>query len=224
MNRPTALELAQCIDHTLLKPDAPESALVRLCAEAQEFGFISVCVQPCWARLATRQMEGSPVLVGTVVGFPHGANTISARTFEAKQALRDGAHELDMVVNIGAIKSGAWQTVTWDIEAVVREAQAAGAEVKVILECAYLTDEEKRAAAEIVADSGAGFVKTSTGFGPHGATIEDVRLLRETVGDRCGVKAAGGIRDLTSALAMLEAGANRLGTSAGIAILQALSS
>ncbi|HZT43546.1 MAG TPA: deoxyribose-phosphate aldolase [Chthonomonadaceae bacterium] len=213
-------ELAQRIDHTLLKPDAPEAAVRQLCGEARTHGFISVCILPCWVSVAQAELEDSGVRVGTVVGFPLGANATAVKGFEAEEAMRDGADELDMVLNISAVKSAAWQAVEADIAAVVAIAEAGGAEVKAILECAYLTEAEKRHAAEIVAGSGAAFVKTSTGFGPGGATVDDVRLLREVAHGRCGVKAAGGIRDLKTALAMLDAGATRLGTSAGLAILQ----
>lgn len=218
----TRQELARVIDHTLLKPDAPEQAIRQLCAEAREHGFVSVCVLPCWASLAAADLEDSGVLVGTVIGFPLGANTPATKAFEAEEAIRQGAAELDMVLALSALKSGAWNAVEVDITGVVEVARAGGAEVKVIIECAYLNEAEKRQAAEIVAASGAAFVKTSTGFGPHGATVEDVRLLRSVVGERCGVKAAGGIRDLEAALAMLAAGADRLGTSAGLALLAAL--
>ena len=211
--------LARRIDHTLLKPDAPERAIVQVCAEARAHGFVSVCIPPCWVSLAEAELEDSGVRVGTVVGFPLGFNATAVKAFEAEEVIRDGVDDLDMVINLSAVKSAAWPAVEADIADVVRVAQAGGAEVKVILECAYLTDAEKRRAAEIVAASGAAFVKTSTGFGPHGATVEDVRLLKSIVGDRCGVKAAGGIRDLATALAMLQAGATRLGTSAGVAIL-----
>ena len=213
-------ELAQRIDHTLLKPDAPEADVRRLCEEARAHGFISVCLLPCWVSVAQAELEDTGVRVGTVVGFPLGANATAVKVFEAEEAMRDGAEELDMVLNISAVKSVFWQAVEADIAAVVATAKAGGAEVKVILECAYLTEAEKRQATEIVAGSGAAFVKTSTGFGPGGATHDDVRLLREVAAGRCGVKAAGGIRDLKTAVAMLEAGATRLGTSAGIAILQ----
>lgn len=216
--------LAKLIDHTLLKPDASERAIVQLCSEALDHNFISVCVQPCWVWRAAQELEGSNVRVGAVIGFPHGANITPVKRFEAEQALAQGARELDMVINIGAVKSEYWSDVKADIAAVVEAGHAGNAEVKVILECAYLTEEEKRLLSSMVVNSGADFVKTSTGFGPHGATVEDVRLLRSAVaelGDRCGVKAAGGIRDLPTALAMLEAGATRLGTSAGIALVEA---
>jgi len=218
----TRQELARVIDHTLLKPDAPEPAIRQLCVEAREHGFISVCVPPCWVSLAAADLEDSGVRAGTVIGFPLGANTTATKAFEAEEAIRQGAAELDMVLALSALKSGAWHAVEADIAGVIAVARAGGAEVKVILECAYLTEAEKRQAAEIVAESGAAFVKTSTGFGPHGATVEDVRLLRSVVGERCGVKAAGGIRDLETARAMLAAGATRLGTSASLALLAAL--
>lgn len=217
-----AQELAAMIDHTTLKPDAPLAAIQQLCVEARQHKFASVCVQPCWVSLCAAELEDTGVLVCTVIGFPHGANATAVKVFEAEEAMRQGANELDMVINIGAVKSEMWQAVENDIQSVVNVAGEAGAAVKVIIECALLTDEEKKRVTEMVAASGAAFVKTSTGFASHGATIEDVRLLRGIVGARCGVKAAGGIRDLPTALAMIEAGANRLGTSASLAILNAL--
>ncbi len=217
-----AQELAAMIDHTVLKPDAPLAAIQQLCAEARQHKFASVCVQPCWVGLCAAELEDTGVLVCTVIGFPHGANATAVKVFEAEEAMRQGANELDMVINIGAVKSQMWQAVENDIQSVVQVAAQAGAAVKVIIECALLTDEEKKRVTEMVAASGAAFVKTSTGFASHGATVEDVRLLRGIAGARCGVKAAGGIRDLPTALAMIEAGANRLGTSASLAILNAL--
>ena len=208
------------IDHTILKPDAAEPAIRQLCAEARQHRFASVCVQPCWVSLCAALLEDSGVLVCTVIGFPHGANTTIVKAFEAEEADRQGAQELDMVINIGAVKSQHMQDVERTFRAWSSIAHDAGAHVKVIFECALLTLPEKRLVTEIVAGSGADFVKTSTGFGPHGATIDDVRLLREIAGERCGVKAAGGIRDLQTALAMIEAGADRLGTSASVAILR----
>jgi deoxyribose-phosphate aldolase len=213
--------LAGVIDHTLLRPDAGHDAVMRLCDEARTYGFHSVCVQPCWVDRAAERLHGSGVVVCTVIGFPHGANETSVKRFEAGSAAKRGARELDMVINIGAVKSGRWDQAAHDIREVVDAAGEGGAVVKVILECAYLADTEKRRIAQIAVDEGAALVKTSTGFGPHGATIADVRLLREIVGDRCGVKAAGGIRDLEAALAMLNAGASRLGVSAGVSIVQA---
>ncbi len=219
----TPRELAAKIDHTLLKPEADERAVVKLCAEAAIHGFATVCVHPCWVSLAAAELKGSGVLVGTVVGFPFGAQTTFSKGFEAKEAILRGALELDMVINVGMVKSGSqlfWDIVLQDMKAVVAEASAGGAGVKVILECCYLTEEEKRTSAEIVVEAGAQYVKTSTGFGPSGATVEDVHTLSEVVGGRCKVKAAGGIRDLNTTLAMLEAGASRIGTSAGISILE----
>jgi deoxyribose-phosphate aldolase len=216
------IELARKIDHTLLKPDATRDAIQQHCAEARTHGFFSVCIQPCWVHTAASLLSDSGVVVCTVVGFPHGANTAQTKAFEAFEATQHGAKELDMVINIGAAKSGDWAQVEADIAAVVDVAHSNHAEVKVILECALLTQDEMRQATEIVAASGAAFVKTSTGYAAHGARVEDVRLMREIVGKRCGVKAAGGIRDLPAALAMLEAGANRLGTSSGIAIIESL--
>ena len=217
-----AQELARLIDHTVLKPDAPLAAIQQLCAEARQYSFASVCVQPCWVGLCAAELEETDVLICTVIGFPHGANATATKLFEAEEAIRQGANELDMVINIGAVKSQMWQAVETDIQSVVKVAHDAGAAVKVIIECALLTNAEKQRVTRIVADSGADFVKTSTGFASHGATLEDVRLLRSLVGTRCGVKAAGGIRDLPTALAMLEAGASRLGTSAGVAIVNAI--
>ena len=220
----TVEALAKRIDHTNLKPDASERAIRGLCAEAREHHFISVCVHPCWVSVAAAELEDTGVRVATVIGFPHGANTAAVKAHEAEDAIRRGANDLDMVIALGAIKSNAWLAVREDIAGVVQVAEAAGAEVKVILECTYLTDEEMRFAAHAAVVSGAHFLKTSTGFGPHGARIEDVRLLADIAGGVCGVKAAGGIRDLDAALAMLEAGATRLGTSAGVSILNELAS
>ncbi len=218
----TAKELARLIDHTVLKPDAPESAIRQLCAEARRHGFIAVCIQPCWVGVAAAELEDSGVLVCTVLGFPHGANAHVVKAFEAEEAIRQGAAELDMVINVGAVKSGMMQAVERDIQGVVHIAHDGGAAVKVIIECALLTPQEKRLITELVAGVGADFVKTSTGFGPHGATVEDVHLMRQIVGHRCGVKAAGGIRDLAALRAMVDAGADRIGTSAGVAILREL--
>lgn len=215
-------ELANVIDHTLLKPDATAVAIDRLCDEAIQLGFVAVCVQPCWAERCVRRLYGSPVSVATVIGFPHGANTTQAKAAEAYEAAEFGAHELDMVVNVGWVKSGMWDDVRTDIDAVVQAGKTFNADTKVILECAFLTDDEKHRGAGLAAEAGAAFVKTSTGYGSHGATIQDVRLLRSVVLDNCGVKAAGGIRDLDTALAMLDAGATRIGTSSGKAILAEL--
>jgi deoxyribose-phosphate aldolase len=214
-------ELAQRIDHTLLGPKATREGVETLCQEALEVGAASVCVDPCFAGVAHEIVKGSPVKVCIVIGFPSGMTTSEAKAFEAKQAMDAGAEELDMVVNVGALTSGDHDTVRRDIEAVCRVAHAARpkATVKVILETALLSDDEKVAGAKITKEAGADFVKTSTGFGPGGATVEDVALLRKTVGNDTGVKAAGGIRDYETAIAMLDAGATRIGASRTLAIL-----
>ncbi len=220
---PTAAEFARCIDHTLLKPDSTRRDARRIAEEAKPRGFASVCVLPTWVTDAYEVLEGTDVAVCTVVGFPHGIAPGQAKAAEAANAVADGAMEIDMVINISALKSGADLLVVNDIQSVVDAAGYGGAIVKVILECALLTDDEKRRAARMAQEAGAAFVKTSTGFAAHGATAHDVRLLREIVGPEMGVKAAGGIRTLEDARIMLEAGANRLGTSAGVSLLDALS-
>lgn len=216
----TPSELAALIDHTLLRPDAGENEIAQLCAEATQYRFATVCIQPCRVKLAAQQLSGCGTRVCSVVGFPHGATPTAVKVFEARMASDEGAQELDMVMNIGAARDADWDWVETDIRAVVAAANARRVVVKVILECALLSEEEKRRAAEITAQSGAAFVKTSTGYASHGALVEDVRLLRSCVGDRCGVKAAGGIRELPVAMEMLKAGANRLGCSAGIALIE----
>jgi deoxyribose-phosphate aldolase len=222
MNFPqTRAEFAKLIDHTLLKPDSNRRDSLKIAEEARDYLFASVCILPSWVADATEILEGSGVAVCTVVGFPHGIAPAQAKAAEAANAVADGASEIDMVINISALKSGADLIVMNDIEAVVEAAGYGDAIVKVILECALLTDEEKRRAARYAVEAGAAFVKTSTGFASHGATVEDVRLLRYVVGEDVGVKAAGGIRSLGDARALVEAGANRLGTSAGIALIQA---
>ena len=210
--------LASQIDHTLLKADATRSDIERLCAEASQFKFIAVCVNPCWVSLACQLLQGSNVKVVAVVGFPLGACLTSVKAFETREAISLGASEIDMVLNIGALKSGDEVFVFEDIRAVVDAAKPH--EVKVILETALLTDAEKVKACQIARKAGAAFVKTSTGFSKSGATLEDVRLMRQTVGSSMGVKASGGIRSKKDALAMLEAGANRLGTSASVLICE----
>ncbi len=212
------IEVAKYIDSTLLKPDATEPEIVRICEDARKHGFAAVCVNPYWAELVSAQLEGSDVATCVVIGFPLGATAWEVKVVEAAYALQRGARELDMVMNIGALKSGHLDIVERDIAAVVSVA-AERALVKVILECCLLTDGEKVEAANLALAAGADFVKTSTGFSSGGATVEDVKLLKETVGERAGVKASGGIRDLWSALSMLEAGADRIGTSAGVAIV-----
>jgi deoxyribose-phosphate aldolase len=215
------LRVASLIDHTLLKPEAGSADIRRLCAEAREWGFAAVCVNPCWVRLAVEEVAGSGVTVAAVVGFPLGANETAVKVAEAERAMEAGARELDFVLNIGWLREGAEAAVGAEIGAVARAAHAAGGKVKVILETALLSDAQKRAACRLAEGEGADFVKTSTGFGPGGATVEDVRLLRAAVGPQVGVKAAGGIRSWEDCRAMLAAGANRIGTSAGVAIVQA---
>lgn len=210
--------MAQYIDHTLLKPDGTRIQIEKLCAEAREYGFASVCVNPTWVETCSRLLHGSPVLVCTVVGFPLGATTTESKVFETKQAARQGACEIDMVINIGRLKSSDDDFVANDIRQIVHA--AAEAHVKVIIENCYLTDEEKIRASLLSREAGAHFVKTSTGFGPSGAKIEDVALMRRVVGESMGVKAAGGIRDTLAAEQMLAAGASRLGASASIAIVE----
>ena len=210
-------DLARYIDHTLLKPEATAEQIRRLCAEAREHAFASVCINPVYVPLAAAELAGSAVAVCTVIGFPLGAARSEVKAFEAATAVRDGAGELDMVLSVGAMRAGETATVRRDIEAVV--AVAAGRVVKVILETCLLDAAQIAAACRLCLAAGAGFVKTSTGFSTGGATVEHVRLMRETVGDACGVKASGGIRSRDDALAMIDAGATRLGTSAGVAIV-----
>lgn len=219
MNR---LELAKHIDHTLLRPTATCADIERLCEEALQYHFASVCIQPCWLKMAVHHLEGSDVAVGTVVGFPLGANMPAVKLYEAEQALAAGATELDTVIALPALKSGDWRAVRHEIEHVVSLCRSAkpAAVLKVIIECCYLTQEEKIQATRLIAESGADFVKTSTGFGEGGATIEDVRLLRSAALPPLKVKAAGGIRTLSLALELLRAGADRIGTSSGVTLLQ----
>jgi deoxyribose-phosphate aldolase len=212
--------MAGCIDHTLLKPTATADQITALCREAVAAGFAAVCVNPCHIPLAAVRLAGTPVKVCSVIGFPLGANSTYIKAEEARLAIDQGAHEVDMVMQIGALKSGRLDDVEEDIRQVVK---AAGeTPVKVIIETCFLTDEEKTAACRLAVSAGAKFVKTSTGFGSGGATPADVRLMRSTVGSALGVKASGGIRTLEDALVMLEAGANRLGTSSGMQILSRL--
>jgi deoxyribose-phosphate aldolase len=211
--------VASLIDHTLLKPDATRQDVERLCAEAAEHGFATVCVNPAWVALCAARLRSTPVRVCAVVGFPLGATTADVKHFETHRVLFDGAREVDMVINIGALKSGDARTVEKDIEAVTGPCRAAGATSKVIIEAAYLTDEEKIVACTLAKAAGADFVKTSTGFGPGGATVADVALMRRVVGAEMGVKAAGGVRDLEGLKAMVAAGASRVGASAGVRIV-----
>lgn len=212
-------DLARMIDHTLLKPEASEEQIAKLCAEARANGFATVCINPTWVPLAARLLQGSPVKVCTVVGFPLGATMPEVKAFETERAIAEGATEIDMVQNIGALKSRDFRRVSEDVAAVVRVAHARQASVKVIIEAALLTDEEKVESCAIAQAAGADYVKTSTGFGPGGATAADVALMRHVVGPSIGVKAAGGIKSAKDAQAMIAAGATRLGASAGIKIV-----
>jgi deoxyribose-phosphate aldolase len=212
--------VAAMIDHTLLKPDATRSDIETLCREAAQYEFASVCVNPTWVALCARLLQGSRVKVCSVVGFPLGATTADTKHYETRRAIFDGAREIDMVVNVGALKSGDLRLVQRDIEAVTAPCRDAGAVSKVIIEAALLTDEEKITACTLAKAAGADFVKTSTGFGPGGATAHDVALMRRAVGEEMGVKAAGGVRDLEAVKAMVAAGATRIGASAGVRIVQ----
>jgi len=209
--------IARLIDHTLLKPDASPEQVEKLCAEAVEWGFASVCVNSCYIPLCRRRVEGSGVKVCTVVAFPLGAMLREAKAAEAAAAVNLGADELDMVMNIGWLKAGADEMVVSDIRRVLDAAQKRS--VKVIIETCLLTDEEKERATRLIVESGAAFVKTSTGFSTGGATVEDVMLLARVAAGRIGIKASGGIRDYATALKMIEAGATRIGTSSGVAIV-----
>ncbi len=211
-------DIARTIDHTNLKPDATAAQIEKLCAEAREYGFASVCVNPCRIALAAKLLEGSGVTPCCVVGFPLGAIPSESKAAETAVAVRNGAREVDMVINIGAAKDGDWALVERDIAA-VKAACGDAAKLKVIIECCLLTDEEKVEACRAAVRAKADFVKTSTGFSRGGATVGDVALMRRTVGPDVGVKAAGGIHNRAEAEAMLEAGANRLGASSGIAIV-----
>lgn len=219
---PTSDAIARLIDHTVLKPDASEADIVRACREALDYGFASVCVNPYYVPLVADMLRGSKVLTCTVVGFPLGANMPETKAAEAARALADGAREIDMVINVGAVKSARYDWVRHDIEQVVAAARRGEAIVKVILETALLSDEEKVIACEIARDGGAAFVKTSTGFGPGGATTDDVALMRRVVGAAMGVKASGGIGSRRDAAAMIAAGATRIGASAGVRITRGL--
>ncbi len=213
--------VAALIDHTALKPETTAADVRRLCQEALLYRFASVCVNPCWVPLAAEQTAGSTVIVCTVVGFPLGASQTEIKRAEAETALRGGAGEIDMVMNVGALRSGDLETVRRDIFQVAEACRAAGAKLKVILETALLTDDEKTAACVLSKLAGASYVKTSTGFGPGGATEHDVALMRGVVGQELGVKASGGVRTLEDLRRMAAAGANRIGTSASVAIIEA---
>jgi deoxyribose-phosphate aldolase len=214
------VDVAKYIDHTLLKPEATRQEIEKLCQEARAFNFASVCVNPTWVKECAFALHGSPVKVCTVVGFPLGATTSDVKAFESRRSIFDGATEIDMVINIGALKSGDNETVKRDIRAVVEAAHEACAIVKVIIETALLNDEEKIRACLLAKEAGADFVKTSTGFSKGGATVADIELMRRTVGAELGVKAAGGVKDLAAAREMIAAGATRIGASAGVRIVQ----
>jgi deoxyribose-phosphate aldolase len=212
--------VASMIDHTLLKPDATRQNIEELCREAAQFKFATVCVNPTWVSLCARLLASTGVGVCSVVGFPLGATTADVKGYETRRAIFDGAREIDMVINVGALKSGDLRVVERDIEAVTTPARDCGALSKVIIEAALLTDDEKVTACTLAKAAGADYVKTSTGFGPGGATAADVALMRRVVGAEMGVKAAGGVRDLEGLQAMVAAGATRVGASAGVKIVQ----
>ena len=212
------MELAKFIDHTYLQPDAQKKDIDKILAEAKQYHFASVCISSIWVSYAHKELAGSGVNVVTVIGFPEGATPTSVKAFETKQAIADGADEVDMVIPIGFLKDGEYDYVEKDIRAVVEAAQ--GKTTKVIIEACLLTDAEKVKACELAKKAGADFVKTSTGFSKWGATVEDVKLMRKTVGPDMGVKASGGVRDRKEAEAMVAAGANRIGTSHGVEIMQ----
>ncbi|MCU9592965.1 deoxyribose-phosphate aldolase [Caldibacillus thermolactis] len=212
------MEIAKYIDHTLLKPEATKEQVEKLCNEAKQYNFASVCVNPTWVKLASDILKGTDVKVCTVIGFPLGANTPETKAFEAVNAVTNGAEEIDMVMNIGALKSGDTELVQKDIEAVVNAVKDK-ALVKVIIETSLLTEDEKVTACQLSVQAGAHYVKTSTGFSTGGATVEDVALMRKTVGPNVGVKASGGVRTAEDAKVMIEAGASRIGASSGTAIV-----
>lgn len=209
--------LNKYIDHTLLKPEASEKDIEKLCAEAKQYNFATVFVNPSYVELATKLLKGSKVKVGCAIGFPLGTTTTEIKVLEALQAIKNGAQEIDMVINIGAVKSKNFKYVESDIKSVVKAVKPIG--VKTILETCLLTNAEKVKVAKIAKKVGAWFVKTSTGFSIGGATVQDIKLLRKTVGSQMGVKASGGIRDYKTAIALIKAGATRLGTSAGVKIV-----
>jgi deoxyribose-phosphate aldolase len=217
---PQDLDLAKMIDHTLLKPDATQDQIAQLCFEARKYGFASVCINPTWVELCAKLLEGSPVKVCTVIGFPLGATSPEVKAFETQVALDHGASEIDMVINVGALKARDLELVAKDIRGVVMTAHARSAIVKVIIEAILLSDEEKTIACLISKEAGADYVKTSTGFASGGATVHDVALMRRVVGPEMGVKAAGGVRTYEDAENMIKAGATRIGASAGVKIIQ----
>lgn len=219
-NIPDDPDIAGLIDHTLLKPDATADQIAQLCYEARKYKFASVCVNPTHVKLCAELLQGTQVKVCTVIGFPLGASSPEVKAFEAQTAIKDGATEIDMVLNIGALKAGDLTLAAQDIHEVVRVGHNAGAIVKVIIETSLLNDEEKVTACLLAKEAGADFVKTSTGFSGGGATVDDVNLMRRVVGPEMGVKASGGVRDFEDAQSMVKAGATRLGASAGVKIVQ----
>jgi len=216
------MNYAKFIDHTLLKPESTREQITKIVDEAKEYGFKSVCVNPTHVNYAAKELKDSDVLVCTVIGFPLGATTTEVKMFETEDAIKYGAFEIDMVINVGALKDGRYEDVQKDIEGVVGAAN--GKTVKVIIETVLLTDEEKVKACELAKEAGADFVKTSTGFAGGGATPEDVKLMKDTVGNDLEVKASGGVRNLEDFNKMIEAGATRIGASAGVQIIQGLES
>lgn len=213
------MDLAQWIDHTLLRPDATEADIAQLCEEAMQYKFFSVCVNPYWVAYAASALSGSDVKVCTVAGFPLGATSGEVKSFEAHRAVQHGAAEVDMVINVGALKSGLYSDVETDIKTTAELTHLAGGKLKVILETGLLTDIEKETACRICSSAGADFVKTSTGFAKGGATVEDIQLMRRIVSAKMGIKASGGVRTYDDAIRMIEAGATRIGASASIAIV-----
>ncbi|WP_304943270.1 deoxyribose-phosphate aldolase [Vallitalea guaymasensis] len=212
------MNLSKYIDHTILKPNASEEDVKRICDEAKKYNFASVCINPSYVKYVAESLKETDVMTCTVIGFPLGATPKEVKAFETVNAIENGADEVDMVINIGYLKSKKYKEVEEDIEAVVNAAKGK-AHVKVIIETCLLTDDEKIKACELSVKAGADFVKTSTGFSTGGATLEDVRLMKETVGDKAKVKASGGVRDYETAVAMIEAGADRIGTSSGVAFV-----
>jgi deoxyribose-phosphate aldolase len=211
-------DIAAMIDHTLLKADSTDKEIIQLCDEAKQFKFATVCINPYWVPLASQELAGTGVGITTVIGFPLGSSSTLVKSTEARDAIASGATEIDMVLNVGAMKSGNIAAVEKDIREVALACKGK-AILKVIIETCYLTDDEKKLAAELCKTAGADFVKTSTGFGPSGAALKDIKLIRHVVGTEMGVKASGGVRDLPFALQLIEAGATRLGTSSGIALV-----
>lgn len=213
------MDIARFIDHTLLKPDATEEMIENLCNEAKKYNFYAVCINPYYVKLAKKILRNSNVKIATVIGFPLGANTSKIKALEAEESIKDGADELDMVINIAALKNKDYDKVKEDIEEVVKKAKG-NALVKVIIETCLLTEDEKVRACNLSLEAGANFVKTSTGFNGKGATVEDIRLIKSVVGDKMKIKASGGIRDYETAIKMIEAGANRIGASSSVKIVQ----